>query len=147
MRLNSADSYEPITIILTKENTPIAYNNKIEELVEQGIYSSKEEAEKNHSSIAIECEIYYDKHNGLFAVESDAVESNCDIYSPYSAELCEPYKEDIYVYNIIWETDDADDVDLPNSVHIPSIIDEDMITDWLSDQYGFLIKSYELSRL
>jgi hypothetical protein len=146
MRLNSADSYEPITIILTKENTPIAYNNKIEELVEYGAYSSKEEAEADNKSITIECEIYYEKFYGLFAVEADAVESGT-IYSPYNGKRCEPYKEDIYVYNIIWETDDADDVDLPNSVHIPSNIDEDMITDWLSDQYGFLIKSYELSRL
>lgn len=146
MRLNSADSYEPITIILTKENTPIAYNNKIEELVECGAYSSKEEAEENHKSITIECEIYYEKSYGLFAVEADAVESGT-IYSPYSGKLCEPYKEDIYVYNIIWNTDGADDVDLPDSVHIPSNIDEDMITDWLSDQYGFLIESYELSKL
>lgn len=144
MRLNSADSYEPITIILTKENTPIAYNNKIEELVEFGAYSSKEEAEADNKSITIECEIYYE--NGLFAVESDAVESGT-IYSPYSGELCEPYKEDIYVYNIIWDTDGADDVDLPNSVYVPSNIDEDMITDWLSNQYGFLIESYELSKL
>lgn len=146
MRLNSADSYEPITIILTKENTPIAYNNKIEELVEFGAYSSKEEAEEKNKSITIECEIYYEKSYGLFAVEADAVESGT-IYSPYNGKLCEPYKEDIYVYNIIWVTDGADDVDLPNSVYVPSNIDEDMITDWLSDQYGFLIESYELSKL
>lgn len=92
MRLNSADSYEPITIILTKENSPIAYNNKIEELVESGAYSSKEEAEENHKIIAIECEIYYEKSYGLFAVDADAVESGT-IYSPYSGKLCEPYKE------------------------------------------------------
>ena len=33
-------------------------------------------------------EIYYEKHYGLFAVESEAVESGT-IYSPYSNELCD----------------------------------------------------------
>ena len=33
-------------------------------------------------------EIYYEKHYGLFAVESGAVESGT-IYSPYSRELCD----------------------------------------------------------
>jgi hypothetical protein len=35
-----------------------------------------------------ELEIYYEKGTGLFAVESEAVESGT-IYSPYTAELCE----------------------------------------------------------
>lgn len=34
------------------------------------------------------CELYYDKHSGLFAVEQGAVESGT-IYSPYSGELCD----------------------------------------------------------
>lgn len=38
----------------------------------------------------IELEIYYEKGTGLFAVESEAVESGT-IYSPYTAEVCENY--------------------------------------------------------
>ena len=92
VKLNSAENYEPITIIIDKEQYPIAYNNKIEELVEQGAYATKEDAEKDNPMFEMECEIYYDKHNGLFAVESGAVESGT-IYSPYSGELCEDYGE------------------------------------------------------
>ena len=92
LKLNNADNYEPIDIILDNTNTPIAYNNKIEELVEQGLYSSKEEAEKENPTIRIECEIYYHKHSGLFAVESGACESGT-VYSPYSAELLEDADE------------------------------------------------------
>lgn len=86
--LNGVETYEPITIILTKENTPIAYRNKVEEYVEQGLYASIEEAEEKNPKIEIECEMYYEKHVGLFAVECGAVECGT-IYSPYSGELCD----------------------------------------------------------
>ena len=75
VKLNGAETYEPITIILTKEVTPIAYRNKIEEYVEQGLYASTEEAEEKNPKIEIDCEIYYEKNIGLFAVESGAVEN------------------------------------------------------------------------
>ena len=88
VKLNSAENYEPIVIALTKSKTPIAYANKIAELVEQKLYETTEEAEKDNPLFSIECEIYYDKHSGLFAVECGAVESGT-IYSPYSGELCE----------------------------------------------------------
>ena len=47
-------------------------------------------------------------------------------------------------YNIKWETD-GNIVDLPNEVSIPNEIVDDCITDYLSDEYGYLIESYELS--
>ena len=93
VKLNSAENYEPIEIKLTKRITPIAYRNKIEEMVEQGCYETIEEAEKDNPIFVMECEIYYDKHSGLFVVESGAVESGL-IYSPYSGEECEKYKEE-----------------------------------------------------
>ena len=93
VKLNSAETYEGITIIVDKEQYPIAYRNKIEELVEQGCYDTIEEAENDNPSFEMECEIYYDKHSGLFAVESGAVESGL-IYSPYSGVACEEYKEE-----------------------------------------------------
>ena len=45
VKLNNSNDYEPIKIVLTKEQYPIAYNNKVEELVEEGCYNSKEECE------------------------------------------------------------------------------------------------------
>jgi hypothetical protein len=92
IKLNSAEDYEPIDIILSRDSNPIAYQNKLEELVEQELFPTIEEAERFYPSITIECEIYYHKHCGLFAVESGAVEAGT-IYSPYDGELCEEYQE------------------------------------------------------
>ena len=88
VKLNNADNYEGIIIIIDKEQYPIAYRNKIEELVEQGCYDTIEDAERDNPTFEIDCEIYYDKHSGLFAVECEAVESGT-IYSPYSGEICD----------------------------------------------------------
>lgn len=88
VKLNSAENFERLIIIVDKEQYPIAYRNKIEELVEQGCYNTIEKAERDNPTFEIDCEIYYDKHSGLFAVECEAVESGF-IYSPYSGELCD----------------------------------------------------------
>ena len=88
VKLNTSDNYESIKVTLSKGEYPIAYNNKIEELVEQGLYKTTEDAENDNPTIEIEMEIYYEKHYGLFAVESGAVESGT-IYSPYTSELCD----------------------------------------------------------
>lgn len=47
-------------------------------------------------------------------------------------------------YNIKWETD-GNIADLPNEVYIPNKIEDNCVTDYLSDEYGYLINSYELS--
>ena len=88
VKLNTSDNYESIKVTLSKVEYPIAYNNKIEELVEEGLYKTTEDAENDNPTIEIEMEIYYEKHYGLFAVESGAVESGT-IYSPYTSELCD----------------------------------------------------------
>ena len=88
VKLNTSDNYESIKVTLSKVEYPIAYNNKIEELVEEGLYKTTEDAENDNPTIEIEMEIYYEKHYGLFAVESEAVESGT-IYSPYTSELCD----------------------------------------------------------
>ena len=93
VKLNNGNNYEPITIKIDKIHQPIAYRNKIEELVEQGCYLTIHDAEKDNPTFEMECELYYDKHSGLFAVESGAVESGT-IYSPYSGELCEEFDLD-----------------------------------------------------
>ena len=93
VKLNNAEQCEGIFIIIDKEQYPIAYRNKIEELVEQGCYDTIEDAERDNPTFEMDCEIYYDKHSGLFAVECGAVESGT-IYSPYSGELCEEFDLD-----------------------------------------------------
>lgn len=93
VKLNSSETYESIEIILSKEKFPIAYNNKIDELIENKVFKTREEAEKWLDNTPIEMELYYEKNYGLFLVESGAVESGT-IYSPYSNELCEEYKEE-----------------------------------------------------
>ncbi len=45
--------------------------------------------------------------------------------------------------NIKWATD-GEDVQLPNEMVIPSNIDEDMVTDYLSDETGWLVESYDI---
>ena len=93
VKLNGGDTYESIgKITLTKEKYPIAFNAKVEELLEEGVETNREEAERLVSGMEIELEIYYEKGTGLFAVESEAVESGT-IYSPYTAELCEDYTQ------------------------------------------------------
>ena len=100
VKLNNSDEYEALnrdmfcgldTIKLSKELTPKAYKAKVEELIEEGVCANEAEAEKLVDDMAFELEIYYEKGTGLFAVESEAVESGT-IYSPYTAELCEEAK-------------------------------------------------------
>ena len=88
VKLNGADDCEYIKIIISKEKYPITYRNKIEEYVEGGLYKTIEDAEKDNPTFEMDCELYYDKHSGLFAVECGAVEAGI-IYSPYSGELCD----------------------------------------------------------
>jgi hypothetical protein len=91
VKLNSAEEMEMIgKIRLAKDKFPIAFNNKVEELLEEGVCNTKEEAEKIVNDIIFELEIYYEKGHGLFAVECEAVESGT-IYSPYSRDMCEDY--------------------------------------------------------
>ena len=87
IQANSADNYESINVVLTKDRYPIAYRAKMEELVEQGCYETIEDAEIDNPRIDIDLELYYDKHSGLFGVESGAIEYGAEsICSPYSGE-------------------------------------------------------------
>ena len=88
VQLNNSDNYEHLcNVVLTKDNFPIAYENKVKELIDE-CGMSREEAENVIKDMKIELEVYYEVGYGLFAIESDAVESGT-IYSPYSGELCE----------------------------------------------------------
>ena len=83
IKMNNADNYESINIKLSKEYTPIAYQNKLDELMDCKAFDNKAEAEKWLSETPIELELYYEKGYGLFGVEAEAVES-AELTSPYS---------------------------------------------------------------
>ena len=82
LRINPAGSEELVEISLDPINTPIAYANKVADLVNSGLdYPSAKRLAKE----PMEMEVYFQKGLGLFLVETEAVEST-DIFSPYTAE-------------------------------------------------------------
>lgn len=96
VKINRGEDYESIEVILTEERFPIAHKLKVEELMEQGAFDTIEQAKEWVNTTPIELELYYDKHSGLFGVESDAVESCGEtLCSPYSGENL----IDDYIYN------------------------------------------------
>lgn len=87
--LAPAGSEETIQVRLTEETFPTAFKAKLAELIGQGL--SEEDARRWLLSTPIVLELYYEKDSGLFAVESDALESCPEsIRSPYSGV---PFKE------------------------------------------------------
>lgn len=51
-----------------------------------------------------------------------------------------------HVVNIQWDTDNEpiEEFGLPVEVNVPRNIPEEDIADWLSDQYGFLVFSFNI---
>lgn len=89
VKLNNANEYESLgRFRLTRGTFPKAFAAKVEELIDEGVCGTVEEAETIVSNMEFELEVYYEKGSGLFAVESEAVECGT-IFSPYSGELCE----------------------------------------------------------
>lgn len=82
----SDEEQECIDIYLTPERYPIAFKNKVDELLEQGCFETREEAEADVRRYPIQLDLVYEKHSGLFAVESEALEL-CT--SPYSGKEIE----------------------------------------------------------
>ena len=76
--LNSIEDAEIISVRLSPDETPIAYENRVRCLMLSGL--SREEAEK------VAFELYYEIGVGLMAVDPAAVESGT-IWSPYTREL------------------------------------------------------------
>ncbi len=70
-----------IDVFLQPNTQP--YIARIAELVNAGM--SEGEAENYLSTTPIQLELFYSADQGLFGVESEAVES-CDIYNPYSGD-------------------------------------------------------------
>ena len=84
IKANNGNNYEPIMVTLTREKTPIAFQIKLDELMEQGAFDDEDDAIKWIESTPIELELYYEKDSGLFAVEAEAVDSYADLVSPYT---------------------------------------------------------------
>lgn len=89
--LNNSEDYDALPPIRIKDY-PRIFNAKCEELIEEGRASDMESAKKLAGNMIIELELYYEKGAGLFAVESEAVES-AKIYSPYTCEIGSQQKE------------------------------------------------------
>ena len=98
MKANKIGQEETISVLLTRKSFPIAFQNKLNELMEQGAFDSEEEATRWIESTPIVLEIMYEKDSGLFAVEAEAIECGSAI-SPYSGEEIET------------DCDDCDDTD------------------------------------
>jgi hypothetical protein len=78
---------ETIEVKLDRNKTPISFKHKVDELMEQGAFDTREEAESWVEETPIVLEMMYEKHSGLFAVESEAIESG--VFSPYTREEIE----------------------------------------------------------
>lgn len=85
MKLNAVGKEEIINIYIDKVNHPIAYQAKLDELIESGM--TKDDAEKI-ISCGFQLEVYYSKYQGFFLVESEAIESTT-IFNPYDGTECE----------------------------------------------------------
>lgn len=88
-KINKAGSEEVIEVYLSETNHPIAFNAKVKELVEQSGMTEKE-AKEYVRTTPFTIELYYHAGQGLFGVESEAVEPyGNEIYSPYTGEECD----------------------------------------------------------
>lgn len=83
LRKHNTEELEVIDVYLDENRTPVAYARKLRELIRQGF--TEKDAHKFIRTTPFEMELYYSMDQGLFLVESEAVE-NIDIYNPYSGE-------------------------------------------------------------
>ena len=92
MKKNKAENYESIRVYLDENRTPLAFNEKLKELMEEGAFDNEKDARFYILTNPIELELYYHKGYGLYGVESDAVEC-ADVYDPYDGTKMEEWDE------------------------------------------------------
>ena len=85
IKINEPNHEEVIEVRLSREKTPIAFKEKLDELMEEGAFDTEKEAIEWIEKTPFVMEMYYEKGHGLFLVESEAIDS-CDIVSPYTKE-------------------------------------------------------------
>lgn len=84
LTINPTGSEETIEFFLSKEKHPIAFQNKVDELINCGL--TELDAEKFIETTPFVMEVYCAPMLGVFLVESEALEST-DIYNPYNGEV------------------------------------------------------------
>ena len=85
IKINEPNHEEVIEVRLSREKTPIAFKEKLDELMEEGAFNTKEEATAWIEKTPFVMEMYYEKGHGLFLVASEALEGG-GIASPYTKE-------------------------------------------------------------
>ena len=83
-KFTTSKDYDSIEVELIK--FPHAFQAKCEEYVAEGNAKDIEDAKRQLKDCRIDLELFYDKHNGLFGVESEATENHATIVSPYTGE-------------------------------------------------------------
>ncbi len=92
LQINPQGTEEIFEIYLDPVKHPVAYSNKVEELI--GVGMTREEAEGFVRDVPFTMEVYYSRGQGLFLVESETIEFN-DIHNPYDGEVVyNPEKEE-----------------------------------------------------
>jgi len=82
----SSEFAEIFSFKFDKHKFPRIWEAKKRELTRNGL--SEEEAEKDLLEMRIDMELIYEEDEGLFAVESEAIDC-VDIYSPYTTTKCD----------------------------------------------------------
>jgi hypothetical protein len=86
VRCNSAKTAEVVSISLDRNKYPIAFENRVKSLMDSGL--DRADAERVASE-RIALEILYDPDCGLFALESEAIDSITEFFNPYTGESIE----------------------------------------------------------
>lgn len=92
-RIRLPEIPEVIEVYLSPTKTPVAFNNRVEELMEEcGL--TREDAEKEAYNHSILLELVYEKNCGLFAIDNQATDCS-PVWSPYTQkEVVYEYDED-----------------------------------------------------
>ena len=86
LRKHNAEELESINVYLSEDKTPVAFARKLKELMDQNAFNSEQEAKDWIRNTPFEMELYYSIDQGLFLVETEAVESDIPMFNPYTGE-------------------------------------------------------------
>ena len=82
--INDENKYESVSILLSKEKYPIAFEKYVTDMMQGGM--TREEAEKYAAETPIELELYYQVGFGLFGLSSEYVDNMESFVSPYNGD-------------------------------------------------------------
>lgn len=93
-KINKPEEAELVEITLTERDFPIFFEQKVEELM-TNCNMLREEARREAEGMKFEIELCYQKSSGLFAIETEAIDScGSSLFNPYTGEHLEDYDED-----------------------------------------------------